>query len=324
MASETNDKPTPRKRTPAKKTPPKKGQVTGLRRDRLNRGQLQALYGITAAQLKIDDELYGVFETAWREGWEGETGRARFWAALEQTNWWQNNSKSVRDYLFLAATPESADFQELQTESYEAVRRRAMQLGKNLSEDQIRNLAEQNLMLGWGEQGRQVFLDRAIIDAPSDGVYGGDIRLTADNLRALARANGVSYDEGWFNGAAKSIASQLSQGDYWERQIREQAANTFPVFGEQIRMGLNVQDIASPYVRAMSELWELNPAEIRLDDPTLLGALTNYDDKGNPRAMNLGEFRTMLRKDPRWMNTIQAQNEISSVATRVLNMFGLG
>jgi hypothetical protein len=325
VASEETTKPTPRKRAAAKKTAaPKKGQVTGLERDKLTRSQLRALYGITAAQLRIDDELFDVFKEAWEGGWEGETGRARFWAKIQETNWWQSNSKSVRDYLFLSATPDNADFLQLKEESYEAVRRRAMKIGKNLSEDQLRQIAEQNLMFGWSKDGRDLFLDRAIVDAPSEGSYGGDIRLTADNLRAVAMANGVKYDDAWYDGAAKSIASQLTQGDYWENQIREQAAGLFPVFGEQIRMGLNMRDIASPYIRMMADTWEINPAEIMLDDNTLIGALTSYDQSGKPMAMNLGEFKRQLRKDPRWMETSQAQNEVASVGSRVLRMFGLG
>jgi len=297
--------------------------TAGFKRDKLDRKQLKALYGVTAAQLRIDDELMGVFTDAWEGGWEGEQGRARFWAALENTNWWRTNSQTMREYLFASADPDSADFQELMADSMEFVRGRAMQLGVNISEDRMRELAEQNLMLGWGKSGRTVFLDRAITEGPQDGMYGGDIGANARALRSIAAANGVQYDDNWYQSAGLSVARQLSSGQYWEQQIRDQAASTFPVFREQILAGVNVQDIASPYIRTMAEMWDLAPTGIKLTDPTLLGALTNYDDKGNPNAMNLGDFRRMLRQDERWLSTSGAQNEVASVGSQILKMFGL-
>jgi hypothetical protein len=298
--------------------------VSGQPRDKLNRKQLQALYGVTAQQLKIDDGLYDVFQRAWKGGWEGEQGRARFWAEIEKTDWWRTNSKYMREYLFQAADPQNVDFQMKKTEAEEFVRRRAMSLGVNIGQDRIAQLAEQSLMMGWGEQGRTIFLDRQIIEGGSqDGVYGGDIQANRRALAALARANGVRYADNWFLSAGKSIAGGLSESDFWENQIRESAAGLFPAFREQIESGVNMMDVASPYFRMMVDEWEVSPDNLTLDNQSILTALGRYDDKGKPTPMNLGEFRTMLRRDPRWMNTARGQNEVSSVASRVLQMFGL-
>jgi hypothetical protein len=73
----------------------------------------------------------------------------------------------------------------------------------------------------------------------------------------------------------------------------------------------------------MADTLELNPAAITLDDPTILGALTSYDDKGTPSVVNLGDFGRQLRNDPRWMNTDKAQNEVTSIVGQVAQMFGI-
>ena len=73
----------------------------------------------------------------------------------------------------------------------------------------------------------------------------------------------------------------------------------------------------------MAQILQLNPATITLDDPTIVGALTNYDDKGQPFATDLGTFQRQLRRDPRWMETDAAQNEITGLTGRVMQMFGL-
>jgi hypothetical protein len=232
-----------------------------------------------------------------------------------------------------AADPNNADFLEKKKDSSEYVRRTAMNLGVPLDVTTLNDLTEQSMMFGWGEQANAYELERAILKTTPGGFEGeseadttdyvGDIGANASKLQALAYANGVEFNEGWYNSAAKSIASGLSQEDFWQQKIRQEAASTFPVFKDQIEMGANVADIASPYMKTMADLWELNVNDIKLTDPTLLGALTNYDEKGNARAMNLGAFRDQLRKDPRWMETDKAQNEIAGITSKVMEMFGL-
>ena len=73
----------------------------------------------------------------------------------------------------------------------------------------------------------------------------------------------------------------------------------------------------------MEDVLEINQKNISLQDPTILGALSNYDSKGNPYAMNLGEFKRSLRKDKRWLETDKAQNEITAATGSVLKLFGL-
>ena len=298
-------------------------EATGLRMDKLNRKQLQALYSITANQMKIDPEFKKIFDDAFEQQWQGEVGRARFWARMEATEWFQNNAKPARDYLFLAANPDSADLLALENDSREKVRQTAMKVGTALDDAAIEELSEASLMGGWGQAGQEFKLERAIAQRAGTGDFTGDIKANADALKALAMANGVEMSENYFESAAKSVVSKGSQMDYWEKQIREQSASKFPVFGEQIRLGVNVADLASGYVRTMAETLELNPATINLNDPTILGALTNFNEQGKPYAMNLGEFKQKLRERPEYMLTDSAQNNVTSIASSVMKMFGL-
>lgn len=290
------------------------------RPDRLNQSQLQALYGVTAAQLAVDDDLFTVFQKAF----EGQWDKARFWSELEQTDWWRRNSKSMRSYLLAAADPSNVDFQNLQEDSREYVLQTALEIGLSLDDADIEDLATQSLMFGWGDPAQKYELERAILNKKPKDKYTGTISNVSQNLKALAQANGIQYNDKWYTDAAMSVAGKRSRPDFWEQKIRQQAASMFPVFADQIEAGLNVYDIAQPYIRTMAEEWDLNMNAITLNDPTLLKGLSNYSDKGNPYAMNLGDFRRMLRNDPRWMETDKAQNEIGSMASQVLKMFGIG
>lgn len=299
---------------------PEVQQATGLALDKLSRKQLKEFYEITNKQLDIDPELRKLFKDAWEQKWDKTQWDIKF----KQSDWYRNNARPIREYLLASADPDNADFIAKTADSVEAVKRRAMDLGVNLSSQRIEELARENLMFGWGDQGQEFKLERAILDSPADGEFGGDIRANAENLKTLAIANGVKYDDAWFDSAAKSIAGSFTTADFWQNKIRDEAASLYPVFRDQITAGQNMRAVASPYLKMMQDMWEVDANTISLDDPTLLNALTSFDEKGNARAMNLGDFRRKLRQDPRFMDTTTAQNEVADIATGVLRMFGIG
>jgi hypothetical protein len=103
-------------------------------------------------------------------------------------------------------------------------------------------------------------------------------------------------------------------------QIRQQSAAMFPQFRDAIMAGQSLKAMASPYMTMMQQEWDIPEGTIRVDDPVILRAMGG--DGGN-QMMNLADFQRMLRRDPRWMNTDKAQNDITSVASQVLKMFGM-
>lgn len=311
-----------------------KGQVTtGLKKDVLTPEVMAALYGYTKKQMDVDPEFRKLFDDAVKFEWTGEVGKANFLAALQNTKWYKTHNESVRTYLLAAADPTNLDFIEKKKDSTEYVRKTAQQMGVALDQTTLDDLTTQSMMNGWGTEANAYELQRAIIKTTPGGLsetdqtdttdYIGDIGKQSDDLKAIAIANGVDMSDGWFNSAAKSIASNLTQPDFWQQKLRQQAASLFPVFADQINAGVNAAEVASPYMDAMAKMWDMNPAEIKLNDPMILGALTNYDDKGKPYAINMGEFRDRLRKDERWLKTDAAQNQIAGITNKVMEMFGL-
>ena len=66
----------------------------------------------------------------------------------------------------------------------------------------------------------------------------------------------------------------------------------------------------------MSNVLELNPDQIDLNDPTLRSAINNNGD------MNIYDFKKALRKDPRWQYTANAAQDVSNAVLGVLRDFG--
>lgn len=305
--------------------------ISGFKTDVLDMNRLREISPKVATILETDPEILNLFQSAWSGNYDGANGQQQFWTDIERTKFWRENATSARRYIILAMNADDPDFQVLQEQSREFVRRTAAELGITVDDATVNTLAEESLMRGWGEQGQAYNLQRKMLGtlAGEEGAAVGQMTgagaygATRDNLRALANANGVYFDDGWFDSAAKSVASNASQEDFWAQQIRDQAASKFPVFREQIMAGNNMRDIASPYLKMMADEWDLNINEITLDDTTLLSGLTGFTENGQPRAENLGDFRMRLRQDPRWLETSKAQNEITGIAGRVMQMFGV-
>lgn len=327
MASRTNNTATAQ---PAGITAPE-ATISGFQTDVLDLARLREIAPRVASILEQDPEILALFNAAWAGNYEGTEGQQRFFDDIEKTKFWRENATSARRYIILSMNADDPDFQILQEQSREYVRQTAQALGLEVDEATVNALSEESLMRGWGEEGREYELQRKMLGTlqgeegaaagafTGAGVYGD----TINNLRDAAFKNGVDLPDSWYESAAKSVASQMSQEDFWLGKIREDAASKFPVFKDQIMAGMGMRDIANPYMKMMADEWELNINDINLNDTTLLSALTGYTENGQPRAQNLGEFRMKLRQDPRWLETSKAQNEITSIAGKVMQMFGV-
>ena len=293
--------------------------VTGMEQDTLSRKQMRSLYGYTQRQLRIDDDLFNLFQRAWKGQWNKE----QFDSEVEQLDWYRKNKASIREYQLLSAEG-GADFEQKKLDAQEFVRKTAMEMGRNLSPEEIASLAEDSMLQGWGEPGRDYELKRAIVDAPmSEGeTLGGTLEEYANKLRAVSLANNVKIDDKWIQSKAKSAASGLSTIEDAESELREWAAQKTPYFADRIRSGEDLDALVSPWRRTMIDEWEL--ADVKLDDPMLMSAIGGYDEKGNPKAEDLGAFQTRLRKDDRWVTTAQGQNKRIDAYSGVLRMFGYG
>src|SRR5207249_1642299 len=97
----------------------------------------------------------------------------------------------------------------------------------------------------------------------------------------------------------------------------------YPAFAEQIKGGVTLKNIANPYVQMMAQNLEINPNEIGLKDPVIRSAMNGLDSNGVPVGKNLVEFGDLLRGDPRWRSTQQAQDKTMSIGNAVLRQWGV-
>jgi hypothetical protein len=294
-------------------------------KDKLSRDELAAQYQSVVGIIYTVPELQALFEQALDEEWSP----VRLQASLQNSDWFRNNDQYART-AWAQETLGGADWQGNLSEARKAVQLTAAQMGSDVTDEELNALAKRYIYEGWGNSTRRGMMMEALSseitflkdDRGQTSMQGSSGQL-ADGLRNLARANGVSFSDNWYESAARSVASGLSQATDWERDVRKQAASLYPVYSQKIEQGLNVYDLASPYINTMAQELELDPNQITLNDPYIRSALGGMSDNGDFSSMGLWDFQKKLRNDPRWENTSKAQNEVTSVTGRVMQMFGL-
>ena len=98
----------------------------------------------------------------------------------------------------------------------------------------------------------------------------------------------------------------------------------FDAYGQEILGGMDAIDVAAPYIQSMSEILELNPADVNLFDPTIRKALSYRDPKTKePAPLSVAEFEDRLRADKRWQYTDNAHEQLTQYAVELGKLFGV-
>jgi hypothetical protein len=293
--------------------------------DPLSERELARRYGYALRIMKSDDEVWDLFQRA-ANAKKGQWTTDKFIAELMATQWWSENNEFARQAI-AAESVGGADWQTMLETAAIAVRSTATNEGVDLSDAEVDEIARQAIAGGWTQQGREQLLTNAVVRQMGTPEEGRFLRGNAGNLEqtwmSTAARNGLKLSRDFYTSAARSVAMDLSTAEDVERQIREQAASLWPTFSDRIMQGQDARDLASGYINLMSQELEIQPEMIDLDDPLIKQAMGGVDESGNPKTEGLWAFQQRLRRDPRWMNTQNAANQISSTARTVMEIFGM-
>lgn len=290
-------------------------------KDQLDRAELEASYKSAVGIIYAVPELQQLFEDALNSEWTAASVKA----AVQSSDWYRANNEYFRT-AWAKASIGGADWTATQETARLAVQAAATAKGRTLTAAELEANTQRYIYEGWGEVGRQQLLNDALavgLTTGTDGFMAGAAGDLQQTLKDVANRNGLPLSQGYYESAAKSVASGLTTENDWIRDLRAQAASLWPSYADKINAGVDVGDLASGYVNTMANTLEINASEISLNDPSIREALSSFDDKGNPLPMGLWDFQNKLRSDPRWMNTKQATDSISETANTVLEMFGL-
>jgi hypothetical protein len=274
---------------------------------------LQAALAEGLFEALISSEYSDTFlRNAWNAYLRNDIPAAR--SELQKSSWFQTKGTVAAERITLKLQARAVYEQQLDAEVSEFTRE-LTRLGLQLpAGTDLRKFVENFYDAGLDFNSTRV---KDMLAGLGTTQQGGATTNVKDALKAAARSFGVTYNDAWFEQAARSVALGTSTLEQWQDEIKTLAKNSFPAFAKQIDAGLTVEAIVSPYRGKMATILELPYEMVSLDDPLMRAAYAN----GEP--MGLWDFEKMLRNDQRWAYTKQARSELDSVGRQVLKDFGL-
>lgn len=279
----------------------------------LSLDQLKTQYPLVAALITSVPELQDKFNLAVRKQWNPD----QFIAAVQNTHWWATHSDSARQ-IFALMKADPATYNQQVDNLHANIQQLAAQLGAQLTPQQAQQFAIDALMGGYSQD--QAVLNQKFsqfVTPVSGNHFGGQAGSYEDQIRQAMRDLGVFMPEDQLDTQIRQIVSGQQSVQGVQAQLRTQAASMYPAYSSQINSGMNLSDIASPFISRAQQLLEQGPGSINIQSPLVKNAL-QYTENGAPTAMPMYQFERTVRQDPRWLATDNAQDSFMSNAHRVL------
>lgn len=287
------------------------------KQDKIDPKQVEEDYGLSMGLFKSSKELYGLLKKATRGNWTA----TKFQVELRNTNWFKKHSATWRENQALKFS-DPQTFRSNVKERQVAINDLARSYGVSLSAATLKKMATVSTMNGFDDARMRDWIAN-YVKPSKQGNYGGELAGLQAQLEQTAARNGVRIG----GPAMKSWMQAITRGNQtvegYQAYLRDQAAKTFSAFGDQIRGGMDLQDVVSPYVNSMAEILEINPQQIDMFDQTIRKAITQKNAKGQVSPAALGDFEDSLRKDPRWRQTKNANKQARAMAAAMANAWGL-
>ncbi len=283
---------------------------------KLSPEELAAEYGWSYSFLNSVPELKTLFADSVAQTWSKDM----FQAKLRNTNWWKENSDTMRQVALQKSTDPATYSANLNATKVQ-VEQLAAEMGAIIPPGKLTSIAEQAMQLNLQEDGLRNVLGGYVKFVK--GTLVGDAGMYEDAIKKYAYSQGVTLDDQAIKNQAALIERKLATASDFKEQIKNQALSAFPAYKAQLDAGATIQDIAQPYIQSMAQELEMNPNSITVNDPLIKQALNGVNSTGKPTGMDQVTFLNRLRSDPRWNQTQNAQDNLMKVGQNVLKSMGL-
>lgn len=290
-----------------------------------NSNQANQNVGLVKAFIGSDPELANLYSEAVAGSWTQDN----FISHLQATDWWKNNSDSVRKNMALKAT-DPASWNQQVTNARSQVQELAAKLGVPLTSSSLDNVTNLAVLFGYNDAQIQSMLSGYMKDIQQGwfGGYAGQVQLA---IREYAMDMGIPVSDKYVNQNTQAIVSGSQSLNAIRATIATQAAAAFPAYADQINKGMTVGEIAKPYASAVSQILEQDPNSVSLYSPILRQALQytvpkNPNDPNSPKipaVKQLYDYENDLRSNPIWRTTNNARESMMAAAQQVLGNLGL-
>lgn len=250
-----------------------------------------------------------------------QVGQDRAMAIIKNTQWWQNHSAAQRKFDTLKVDDPQEYARQLAQKAND-VKQAAQQMGVALSGNELQHLAFVSLRNGFDNTELTQSL-AGHFEYKKNGTYTGQAGQDIQGLQKLASEYWTRLPAGRIDNMTQRMLAGDLTPEAMQDFFRQQAESRFGHLKKQLDSGLTIQDIASPYVGAMSQLLEVAPTAIKAGDNTILKALQQPDGNGGFQLMPEWQFEDTLRNDPRWLKTDNARDSLLSIGHDLLKSWGV-
>ena len=293
------------------------GAVDPVPITKLSADELADNYGMSYAFFKSQPELMKLLGSAVADQWTPD----KFTAELKNTKWWQNNSASARKAQVQAKT-DPATYKASIAAAAAQAQDAAVKAGAILSTKQLATLAKNMVDFEWNDAQINGFLGQ-YVNFTKDHTLGGQAGAAAKQIQSYAYDQGIRISDQTVKNNAAYLVRGITSMQQIQDGLRQQAISTYPGWTAQLEGGATMRDIAQPYIQMTAQELELPESDIDVWHPKVRSALQAQDAKGQPAPMSLTDFGQLLRSDPAWKKTQNAQNQTMAVGHQVLANMGL-
>lgn len=283
----------------------------------LSLDMLKAEAPMVAALITSVPELQTIFQNAVSGGWSTD----RFISQVQNSQWWATHSDTARQ-AFATMKADPATWGQTVNNLEAKLLQMSVGVGANVPASVLQALAADALTGGFDTNESILRQKFAQYVQPVSGVhFGGEAGNDETTIRQSLRDLGVLIPEGSLDSSLQDIIAGKQTVQGVQSQLRTQAQATYPAYSAQIQQGMNVSDIAAPYISQAQNLLEQGPGAMNIYNPLIKNAL-QYTVGGSPTVLPLTQFETQVRERPDWLATNNAREDTMTIAHKVLTDMG--
>ena len=243
-------------------------------------------------------------------------------AILKRTQWGQTELPSIKNFILYTNNPQNAGtFAEQKRNKKDYIKQYFNQLGYELDDAALDGYVIDSIRLGLDDNqlaarvANDVRSDKIKVRTPGGGEYG----KFSTQIKGYAADYGIMVSDDYLKKIQADILDPTDSRDetYYQNLFREQSAELYSPFADQIRAGKSLYDATYGYRNMMAQLLEVGEADIKWDD--LMSKVVTKDNQ----KVSSWDFERMVKNDPRWAYTKNARTSLDEVGRQVLKDFGL-
>lgn len=275
-------------------------------------------YGFVGLLARAVPELAGILQQAVQGQWTPD----RFVQTVADSNWYKTTAATEREWITKQLTDPASAEREL-TVGSDKIRNLSQALGLRMPDiNEARSLFVRTRLDNLDEAGLKAHLARTLTTSPEGG---GDMGRMVSEMFKLAHDYGYTSGDistEILDAARRQLASSgVADVTAWQSKMVDYASAYYAPYKDEIRGGKSVADISKPVIDRVSQLLEVNPANVNFNDPLIKKAMTQWNPEG--RAYSLREIEDQTRRDARWKTTDNAKQSAVQMAEEIASRFGL-